>query len=267
MATLRDLGLSEYEARCYRVLLEHGPATAKELSRASDVPMGRVYDVLNGLERYGLVRSQAASRPKKYLGVEPETGLERLLADKQAELERKAQQYESLVEELSKELGADESTGEAFWTAAIGPEESADLLAERLTAADERLVMVAGTPSPRCGVRRMSRVVVDRLNEALERGVRVSLLLSPELVASVPEPVWDDCHERLAGREAFEVRTSTTVSGTFNLIDDVEVCIDVPNPLEPTQTLATIDLKDPAFASNLRETFEARWADAEPLSS
>jgi sugar-specific transcriptional regulator TrmB len=267
MATLRDLGLSEYEARCYRVLLEHGPATAKELSRASDVPMGRVYDVLNSLEQYGLVRSQAASRPKKYLGVEPETGLEQLLADKRAELERKAQQYESLVEELSRELDAREPTREAFGTAAINPEESADLFAERLTAAAERLVIVAGTPSSQCDVDRVSRAFVDRLDEALERGVCVSLLLSPELVASVPEPVWDDCHERLAGSEAFEARTSTTVSGTFNLIDDVEVCIDVPNPLEPTQTVATIDLKDPEFASSLRETFEARWADAEPLSS
>jgi sugar-specific transcriptional regulator TrmB len=267
MATLRDLGLSEYEGRCYRVLLEHGPATAKELSRASDVPMGRVYDVLNGLEQYGLVRSQAASRPKKYLGVEPETGLERLLADKRAKLERKAQQYESVVDELSRELDGREPTGGAFRTAVVGPEESAELLVERLTAADERLVVVAGPPSPQCGVDRLSRAVVDRLDEALERGVRVSLLLSPELVASVPEPIWDDCHERLAGSEAFEVRTSTTVSGTFNLIDDVEVCIDVPNPLEPTQTVATIDIKDPEFASNLRETFEVRWADADPLSS
>ena len=44
MSSLRDLGLSEYEARAYRSLLETGPTTAKELSRASDVPMGRIGD-------------------------------------------------------------------------------------------------------------------------------------------------------------------------------------------------------------------------------
>ena len=62
MASLRDLGLSEYEERAYRSLLETGPTTAKELSRTSDVPMGRIYDVLNSLETHSLVRSQVASR-------------------------------------------------------------------------------------------------------------------------------------------------------------------------------------------------------------
>ena len=77
MANLRDLGLSEYEARAYRSLLKTGPTTAKELSRVSDVPMGRIYDVLNSIEQYNLVRSQSASRPKKYVAVEPETALDR----------------------------------------------------------------------------------------------------------------------------------------------------------------------------------------------
>ena len=73
MASLRDLGLSEYEERAYRSLLETGPTTAKELSRTSDVPMGRIYDVLNSLETHNLVRSQAASRPKKYVAVSDST--------------------------------------------------------------------------------------------------------------------------------------------------------------------------------------------------
>ncbi len=46
MVELRDLGLSEYEARAYRSLLGAGPTTAKELSDASGIPIGRVYDVL-----------------------------------------------------------------------------------------------------------------------------------------------------------------------------------------------------------------------------
>jgi sugar-specific transcriptional regulator TrmB len=265
MATLRDLGLSEYEARSYRTLLELGPTTAKELSRASDVPMGRVYDVLNSLEGYGLVRSQTAGRPKKYVGVEPDTGLDRLLEDKRAELERKVQQYETIVDELSAELDAGGSVDEQFWTAAIGPEESGDLLVERLAAADERLVMVVGTPSPQLDIGRVSRQVVERLDEALARGVHASLLLSPGLVESVPDTVWDDYHSRLVTNEAFEARTTTEISGTFNLIDDVEVCIEVPNPLDPARAFGMIDLKDPEFASNLRETFDERWVDAEPL--
>lgn len=266
MATLRDLGLSEYEARSYRTLLRLGPATAKELSRASDVPMGRVYDVLNSLEQHGLVRSQTGGRPKKYVGVEPETGLERVLTDKKAELEQQVRQYEAVVEELSSELDAHTPVDEQFWTAAVGSDDSADLLIERLSAADERLVVVAGTPSPQFDIGRVSQEVIDRLDEALDRGVEVSLLLAPELVESLPDAVWDDYHERLAPNEAFEARADPGVSGTFNLVDDVEVCIEVPNPLDPAQVFAMINLKDPEFASNLKAAFAERWADADPLS-
>ena len=104
MASLRDLGLSEYEARAYRALLKTGPTTAKELSRVSDVPMGRIYDVLNSIEQYNLVRSQSASRPKKYVAVEASTALDRLLDDKKRELEEKAEQYEEIVDDLTGEL-------------------------------------------------------------------------------------------------------------------------------------------------------------------
>lgn len=122
MVSLRDLGLSEYEARAYRSLLQTGPTTAKELSRASDVPMGRIYDVLNTIEQHNLVRSQSASRPKKYVAVEPATALDRLLDDKKRELDERAEQYETIVEQLAGELETAEHVEETFWTAAVGPE-------------------------------------------------------------------------------------------------------------------------------------------------
>ena len=126
MASLRDLGLSEYEARVYRALLDTGPTTAKELSRASEVPMGRIYDVLASIETHGLVRAQTASRPKKYVAVEPDTALSRLLEDRQRELEAKADQYEAIVDDLIGELDATDQSDEAFWTAAVGPADTAD---------------------------------------------------------------------------------------------------------------------------------------------
>src|SRR6056297_3398596 len=147
MASLRDLGLSEYEARAYRALLNTGPTTAKDLSRASEVPMGRIYDVLNSLETQNIVRSQTASRPKKYVAVEPETALDRLLDDKKEELEAKAEQYEDIVSELGDQLEAGDHVDEPFWTAAVGPEETLNLLLERLAAADDRIVIVGSPPA------------------------------------------------------------------------------------------------------------------------
>ena len=265
MASLRDLGLSEYESRAYRSLLRTGPTTAKELSRASDVPMGRIYDVLNSLETHNLVRSQSASRPKKYVAVEPDTALDRLLADKRRELEEQAQQYEDIVDELGSELEAAEPVDEPFWTAALGPDEASDLLVERLTAADDSIIMVAGAPTPQFDLDEMGEQIMDELEAALERGVAVSILMRPELVDSLPRSVGRRYRTQLQEQDGFTVRTSENVTGTFELIDHVEVCIEIPHPLNAEKTFGVIDFKDSEFATNVEDAFADRWDGAEEL--
>ena len=265
MASLRDLGLSEYEARAYRALLNTGPTTAKELSRASDVPMGRIYDVLNSIEQYNLVRSQTASRPKKYVAVEPATALDRLLDDKKRELAEKVDQYESIVDDLSDELVATEPVEEKFWTAAVGAEDTIDLLLERLTAADDTIVMVAADPSPQMDIRTVGTEVFNQLEDALDRGVSVDVLMTRDLVDSLSPAVGRRYRETLQSRTDFDVRTSGDVTGSFNLIDGVEVCIQVPNPLSSGEIFGMIDLKDPEFASEVYDEYLPRWTAATPL--
>jgi sugar-specific transcriptional regulator TrmB len=264
MANLRDLGLSEYEDRAFRSLLDTGPTTAKELSRASDVPMGRIYDVLNSLETYNLVRSQTASRPKKYAPVEPDTALERLLDDKKRQLDEKAQQYEEIVDELSDQLESAEPVEEPFWTAAVGPEETVDLLVERLSAADERIVMVGSLPGQQLDLTETTDRLVDELERALQRGVEVYMLLPPSFVEAVPEDVGEAYQRRLQQYDNYHYRTSDEVTSTFELVDDVEVCIEVPHPLGGS-TFAVIDLKDPEFTDEIYEEFEPRWQRAKKI--
>jgi len=266
MADLRDMGLSEYESRAYRALLDAGPTTAKVLSEESDVPMGRVYDVLNSLERHRLARSQAASRPKKYLAVEPDAALDRLLEERRRELDEQAQQYESVADELSTELEAGDPPDEQFWTAALGPEETAALLLERLSAADDRVVMIAAAPASSLDIGDVGDAVAEELEAALERGVDASLLLSEELPERLPDSVGRRYLDHMADRPNFAVRTAPGIRGTFTLVDDTEVCLEVPNPVDPDESFAMIDLKDPEFAADVRRTFRDRWAEASPLS-
>jgi len=265
MASLRDLGLSEYEARAFRSLLDTGPTTAKELSRVSDVPMGRIYDVLNGLETYRLVRSQTASRPKKYVAVEPETALDRLLDDKKAELAAKEEQYEDIVSELGDRLEAGDHVDEPFWTAAVGPAETLNLLLERLAAADDRIIVVGAPPAQQLDIVEATERVVDGLVAALERGVDVSLLVQRDLFERLPEDANRAYYERLSAHENYSARCSERVSTTFELIDDTEVCIEVPHPLGGDETFGVIDLKDPSFTADISEAFTDHWAGATPV--
>lgn len=55
---LEDLGLKEYEARCFVALTRMTHGSAKEISSVSEVPRTRVYDAVRALESIGLVEVQ-----------------------------------------------------------------------------------------------------------------------------------------------------------------------------------------------------------------
>lgn len=66
---LQELGLKEYEARCFVALNQLPNGTAKEIREISDVPRTRVYDAIRVLESEGLVEVQQSS-PQVYRAVE-----------------------------------------------------------------------------------------------------------------------------------------------------------------------------------------------------
>jgi len=72
---LREVGLTEYEARAYLSLLEHGAMTASEVSEHGNVPYSKVYETLNSLERKGWIEAEQG-RPSRYFPKSPSEALE-----------------------------------------------------------------------------------------------------------------------------------------------------------------------------------------------
>ncbi|MFC4543573.1 TrmB family transcriptional regulator [Halosolutus amylolyticus] len=68
ISLLQELGLQEYEARCFMALNKLPSGTAKEIHEISDVPRTRVYDAIRVLESQGLVEVQHSS-PQVYRAV------------------------------------------------------------------------------------------------------------------------------------------------------------------------------------------------------
>lgn len=75
---LREIGLNTYEIDVYVALLEGGQITAMEISKNTNVPYSKIYEVLNSLKDKGWVKS-ADARPTKYYPIPP---LEALAAAK-----------------------------------------------------------------------------------------------------------------------------------------------------------------------------------------
>ncbi len=67
---LKELGLTEYDAKVYYTLVAKSPLTAIDISREADVPMSKIYVVLSRLENGGWI-SVVPERPKQYRAVDP----------------------------------------------------------------------------------------------------------------------------------------------------------------------------------------------------
>lgn len=266
MTDLRDIGLTEYEARVYRTLLSTGPTTASELSNASGVPSGRIYDVLSELETKRMLRIQNANTPKVYAPVDPETALDRRVEDKRREMATIVEAYEQTATELSERLDAT-NPDEEFWTVAMGPEDSLSLLEDRLRTANERVIIVANAPSTAVDMIEMGDRISAALETVVEQGVEASILLDREVVQSYPDVIHRRHRRLLAEYPNCELRVGEGITGSFTLIDRAEICVSVPNPLADGETLALIDLTDPAFATRAAEVFDPHWAAAESVPS
>jgi len=97
IGALRELGLSEYEARAYAALLAMGEMTPREVSSAASIPYTKVYEVLRRLEAKGWVR-RLSRDPLLYAPRRPEA----VISELRASLERRLKEAEEALRELEE---------------------------------------------------------------------------------------------------------------------------------------------------------------------
>jgi len=164
LSLLQNLGLKEYESRCFLALTGVSAATAREISERSEVPRTRVYDAVRVLEAKGLVEVQHSS-PQRFRAVSIDEATETL-----------RQRYDDRIDELAAKLSAldpPESAGEdealqEVWSLR-GREAVTSRTLGRLEAAESEVLLVVVEPAM------LSDAVLDRLESAADRGVAVSV--------------------------------------------------------------------------------------------
>jgi len=138
---LQELGLKEYEAKCFVGLSRLSTGTAKQLGEITDVPRTRVYDAIRVLEAQGLVEIQHSS-PQRFRAVPLGEATETL-----------RDQYETRVERLERSLSnaeavdpeTDESVQEV-WSMS-GTDAIANRSNTLVREATEEVVLVLGDGS------------------------------------------------------------------------------------------------------------------------
>jgi sugar-specific transcriptional regulator TrmB len=181
---LKQLGLKEYEAKCFVALSRKQTATAKEISDIADVPRTRVYDAIRVLEAQGLVEVQHTN-PRQYRGVPLEEAAKTL-----------RQQYESRIDELQETLDAiepaeinDEPTTHEVWSLS-GNDAITSRTLQLLGDAKSEVVFVVSAES----------VITDEVVEALNGAATAD---TDVLIGTVTTNIRDELRERIPDAEVF----------------------------------------------------------------
>lgn len=108
---LQELGLLEYEARCFIGLTRLDVGTAKILSELTEVPRTRVYEAIRLLESKGLVEVQHSS-PKRFRAV----SLSEAIGTLRDQYDSRMQRLQRTLESLDRaDAGAEDATIQQVW--------------------------------------------------------------------------------------------------------------------------------------------------------
>ncbi|WP_225333095.1 TrmB family transcriptional regulator [Halomicrobium urmianum] len=260
MSDLTDLGLSSYEARAYRTLLSLGPATAREVAEAGDVPMGRIYDVLNGLSGRDLVTVRDGD-PTRYVAADPDAATNRLLTERRRELRDRLDRYEDVAASVGEELAPLVPTESQYWSMDLGDEAAARAMGEQLERAAESILSVVAAPYDAAAAADYE-AEVDAYLERVGANLEVKLLTTPALVERGPT---DRLAAALESTADFAVRTAAPIHLTYEVLDDREVYVDVPAPFSAGERVGGVVVRDGDAAAEFEARFREAWADATPV--
>ena len=186
MELLKKLGLNSYEASAYLSLVKVKSATASKLAELAHIPRPRVYDVLEKLEKKGLVKI-IPQRPIRYEAIPIKKAIEHLKRKKMEEFKKGMSELDKIGDELSRELKEEEkekvSTGEVYYLADRG---NIYNTIRTLVENANRHVILGGDEA---GLARKLEYMGDTLKEARDRGVFVKTVKGGHRFAIVDDEV------------------------------------------------------------------------------
>jgi predicted transcriptional regulator len=180
---LQQLGLKEYEAKCFVGLSRLSTGTAKQLGEITDVPRTRVYDAVRLLEAQGLVEVQHSS-PQRFRAVPLEEATETLRDQYDARVDR----LENALEQADPVDPADEDPVQEVWSMS-GTDAIANRSNQLISDATEEVVLVLGDDSL------LSEELIDSLN-GLGPGVEL-------LIGAVTESLEARIHDAVPNATTF----------------------------------------------------------------
>ena len=247
---VRNLGLTEYEAKTYTALVKIRSGTASDIHIVSGIPRSAVYGALNKLEERGVIEIQS-SKPMRYRAVPPKTALEKLKNNFIAESEDALASLEEIYQ--TQKIEAKE---EVVWTI-NGVKNVSDKIIEMIRGAQEGMIFAASYPAfheiaeTYPVFKNIKGEIINRIEEGITVRITGSQNAGLEKIA-----------KEIQGAQvrAFPVDMSTTGGGIL-IVDGVEVLLAIINENADTymQDIVAICTDGVGAVSIFKHFVETEW--------
>ncbi|MFX1379690.1 MAG: TrmB family transcriptional regulator [Promethearchaeota archaeon] len=279
---LNDANFSTYEINAYITLISSSninPPTAKEISLESGVPSGRIYEVLEDLEKKGVIEI-IDSRPKKYKAISLNKALNNLIGFQAKESKRKIGYLYDRAKILESELYDSEALirrepSKIFWSTIYGTKSILASYATYINEAQEEIILNEFINKGTLKVIPHAKLIYAPLRNAVDRGVIVKDLWCFEYdtrpltneqkkenseVFQELKKLQDELYGLSTNIHEFNMKYINHKTTTyFDIFDKKRVIFKLQNPLKPYQIFACMNVIDPSLAEELRDKFLSMW--------
>jgi len=239
---LKELGFKEYEIKAYKAILFLVSATPREIAKEAKIPQTRVYDVLEGLRKRGII-NVSPGKPIHYNLVPLEIGLLPFIRSNQ----KKWKEIEEEIKELSNSISKKEkySTKIALFQ---GWNVIKRIIVDDIKNSEKEILRFM-----RFG--KIDEEIFSEMEKAINRGVEVKII---GVYKKEREHVIEK-YKRIGCKIAF-VNLDTLTLVRENIFDSNIVHIDFSEPGEnkyitPKGTLL-VRVNDPSTAQFFKDRFD-----------
>ncbi len=237
---LRLFGLNGYEAQAYSVLVTQGTLTAYQIAKLSAVPAGKIYPILDALERKGCVVPHSG-RPKNYTAVAPEIALSKIIEREKKRLEQMKREMKELTVAIPSPIPKPQGIVETYFSHSTAFQKSIVLhgKAQKYWRTISKLTV--------------NKEHLDACTAALQRGIVIQALTS--LKDSTPERIAEWQQRGVA------VRVLDELPFRVSIYDDYAVIFRFSHNRE----YVGAHIINPQLAKGMNTLFEGLWKTAKTI--
>lgn len=276
---LKNSYLTTYEMNVYLSLLNSDFLTARELSQASEVPIGRIYEILEELKIKGMITLQD-TRPKKFRSIPFNVAFKNLIAylenknkSKISYLYSQAQTLESKI--YDSDLFIKKDPSKTFWSTSFGAKSILLLYSKTLAEIQEELLMTGFINENTIKILPYGELIYKGIYHALKRGVRVKYLwsfeydnrpLTEDIIINSRELYFDLMSKiELLFNLSIDIKNFemkyiyTRIPSYFDIFDKKRILFKLQDPSKSFEIFTCLNILYPHLAEELRKTFLRVW--------